>query len=140
MGAWGVGNFENDDAGDWVWELEKSKDKRLLHKTLARVTEVDEPDAPECSEALAAAEIVLAGLTKDHSQVPEEARNWLTAKTGLLFRKSKEFGASDAQLACAAVEQVLANSELVELWKESDEYHSWRSAQENLLNRLQSHS
>ena len=22
MGAWGVGHFDNDDAGDWVWELE----------------------------------------------------------------------------------------------------------------------
>lgn len=26
MGAWGHGPFDNDDAGDWVWELEESED------------------------------------------------------------------------------------------------------------------
>ena len=26
MGAWGIGNFENDDALDWLVDLEKSPD------------------------------------------------------------------------------------------------------------------
>ena len=34
MGAWGTGAFENDEAGDWVWELEDDDDKRWNHVLL----------------------------------------------------------------------------------------------------------
>ena len=140
MGAWGTGNFENDNAGDWIWELEKSRDKQLLHETLLRVTEVEHPHAPECNEALAAADIVLAGLSGDHSQLPGGARKWITARTGLFVRRSKQFGSLDAQMAGAAVRQILDNSELSELWKETDDNLPWRQMQEKLLESLQSHA
>ena len=139
MGAWGTGNFENDDAGDWVWELEKSKGKTLLHETLSRVASEDYPEAPDCCEALAAADVMLAGLTGDDSSLPDEARQWLAKKTGLFFKKARRFDTTDAMFASSAVEQVLANSELAELWDEADEGESWRTAQKHLLQRLQSH-
>jgi len=59
MGAWGHGNFVNDDALDSVIDLEKSTDTSLVVKALDDVIERagDYPEAPECSVALAAAEV-----------------------------------------------------------------------------------
>lgn len=34
MGAWGEKNFENDDALDWVYELEATTDLTVVSKTL----------------------------------------------------------------------------------------------------------
>ncbi len=140
MGAWGIGNFDNDDAADWIYDLEKSKSKTLLHKTLATVTDSEYPEAPECCEALAAAEVILAGLTGDGSNLPEEARKWLAAKTGLIVRKSKGFDSADAQQACTAVKQIVVNSELADLFGETEDGEAWQRAQEQLAKRLESHA
>ena len=140
MGAWGTGNFENDDAGDWIWELEKSKDKTLIRETLSRVANDDYPESPACSEALAAAEVVLAGLSGNDSGLPDEARQWLAKKVGWIIKRSRRFDAMDARLASSAVEQVLAKSELAELWEETEDGDPWRTAQKQLAQRLQSHS
>ncbi len=140
MGAWGIGNFENDDAGDWVYELEKSQGKSLLHETLSKVCTEEYPEAPDCSEALAAAEVVLAGLTAEVTSLPDEAKVWLGKKSGWLIKKVQRFDAKDAELALSAVRKVLANSELAELWDESDESESWRAAQAAMVRKLESHA
>jgi hypothetical protein len=38
MGAWGIGNFDNDDASDWVYELEEVEDMSLVEATLETIT------------------------------------------------------------------------------------------------------
>ena len=61
MGAWGIGTFENDDAGDWVDRLEESEGLTLLTETLAPAADPSGYlEAPTCTEALAAAEVVAA--------------------------------------------------------------------------------
>ena len=61
MGAWGVGPFENDDASDWVYQLEGAEDLELVRGTLeAAANPQGYLEAPTCSEALAAAEVVAA--------------------------------------------------------------------------------
>ena len=37
MGAWGSGNFENDDAMDWVADLEETRNLKLVKQTLREV-------------------------------------------------------------------------------------------------------
>jgi len=37
MGAWGAGNFENDTALDWIWDLKKSRKLRLIESTISAV-------------------------------------------------------------------------------------------------------
>ena len=39
MGAWGVGTFENDDASDWVYQLEGAEDLELVRATLQAAAE-----------------------------------------------------------------------------------------------------
>ena len=37
MGAWGIGNFENDMAGDWLYELGEYLDSDIASGTLATI-------------------------------------------------------------------------------------------------------
>ena len=62
MGAWGSGHFENDDAMDWVWELEADRDGSVVRAALGAVAEL--ADLPSTwrhlppSSAIAAAAVV----------------------------------------------------------------------------------
>lgn len=73
MGAWGVGSFENDDAGDWVWELEEAGDGSFLVDTLQPVADAAADKYVEVGEAacaLAAAEVVAAALGQPGDDLP----------------------------------------------------------------------
>ena len=63
MGAWGIGHFDNDDAGDWVWELEDSKSLAPVASAIATVeASPDYLESPDACVALAAAETIAASL------------------------------------------------------------------------------
>jgi hypothetical protein len=64
MGAWAVGNLENDDALDWLSELYQSRDAATIHAALSRVMEPLKGCAQDRAEftALAAAEVVACWL------------------------------------------------------------------------------
>ena len=140
MGAWGIGNFENDEASDWVWDLVKSKDKDFLHETLARAVGGELSNSSTCAEALAAAEVTLAGLNKEADNLPDEAADWLNKGTGLLRKKVKVFGPQDAILAQEAVQRISSSSELLDLWIESGNDSEWLELQNKLSERLASHA
>ncbi|RYD66813.1 MAG: DUF4259 domain-containing protein, partial [Verrucomicrobiaceae bacterium] len=74
MGSWGVLPFENDDALDWVWELEDAENFAVLELALEDVASAEAEDyieAPQAEEALAAAEVVAALLGKPLDDLPE---------------------------------------------------------------------
>jgi hypothetical protein len=131
MGAWGTGVFENDDALDWVYDLEKAKDTRRLVETLETVTKRGDAylEAPECCSALAAAQVVVAlggGSTPD---LPEECRKWVELHRG-------ERPTPLLALSLSAIERVGSNSELKELWTASDEAAKWYDGLSDLEERL----
>jgi len=114
MGAWGNGIFENDDAADWVGDLEEGGDASFLRSTLdavAGTTSSAYVDAGEASCALAAAEVVAACAGAPAGDLPEEVTAWvadhLEAATPELVQQAR-----------AAVARMLAGSELLELWSE----------------------
>ena len=132
MGAWGPGNFENDAALDWLYDFGEN-DFRLIDRTLAGVAAmqaVDELDADEASEVLAAAECVAAAAGFPPDDPPEELAEWLAENSPMPV--TPEYVA----LGREAVARVLAKSELWELWLESDEYGEWETAVANLQSRL----
>src|SRR5262249_17926919 len=77
MGARETGNFGNDDASDWVYDLQESSGADLLKEAFAAVNGNDYPETPDCCIALAAAEIVASAKGKPPSDLPEDARKWL---------------------------------------------------------------
>ena len=131
MGAWGPGVFENDDASDWVWELEDDSDGSVIIEALSAVvdTPVDEqPEAPECSNALAAAEVVAAARGNKAVELPTEASVWIQAHSDLV-----EPGL--LALASGAVERIAIDSELKDLWDEAGD-EAWGAVVSDLLSRL----
>lgn len=133
MGAWGFKSFDNDDAADWVYAFEE-QGAVLITETLKAATAEEEDDdyldASVCCEALAAAEVVAAVKTGDHSHLSEEAEAAL---------KSKADGIATPEvvaLALDAVKRVRAESELRDLWEESEDFEAWQKDVEALEKRL----
>lgn len=133
MGAWGSNSFENDYAADWVYEFEASGVAAIM-SALDRVSNLASDEyleAPEASIAIAAAEIVAAAGDEDLSRLSESARE------ALAKHKSAFAGLSLSGKAKSAVERVLAQSELRELWEEGEGGEMWLDAIAKLRERLQ---
>ena len=132
MGAWGSGNFENDTAQDWLYDFGEN-DFRLIERTLAGVASMvalDELDADEACEVLAAAECVAAAAGFPPENPPEELAEWLTENSPMQVKPAY------IEMARKAVARVLKKSELRELWLESEAFDGWETAVLNLQSRL----
>ena len=132
MGAWGSGVFENDDASDWVWDLEDDTDGHVVIEALSVVvdTPIDEqPEAPDCSNALAAAEVVAsARAAASTTHLPTEASVWIQANRALVTPAL-------VALASGAVERIALDSELKDLWDDAGNT-SWQEIVADLQARL----
>lgn len=132
MGAWGLKSFDNDDAADWVYDFEE-QGMPLIAQTLKAVLaeEVDDYlDASVCCEALAAAELVAAVKTGDHTHLSEEAEAALKSKPDNIATPE------NLELARDAVKRIRIESELRDLWEEADEFDDWLADVAALESRL----
>lgn len=131
MGAWGVGTFENDDAGDWADELGWTQGDTLLVESLSYVVELEEEflDSPEACRALAAAEVVAALRGAPAADLPEVVHKWVAQATGIDVDAL-------ARLSLQAIERIEIDSELKELWDETEHASEWYGLIANLKSRL----
>ena len=130
MGIWGPGSFENDDAIDWVAELETYSDDGLIVDALNFIIDQadDSPEAPDCNNGIAAAEVIAAQLGNLHKDCPEGFETWVEGRPAPSATKIAQ--------ARQAVEVIMADSELKGLWQDSDGLEEWQEAMEDLLSRL----
>ena len=133
MGAWDIGSFDNDDASDWLYDLEESTDTSVIQAALDAVNESEEdsPEAPDCTCALAAAEIVAALRGYPLESLPENAQAWVDTHDGMEV-------SSLVKPALAAVERIRTNSELKDLWEDGGESDAakWHATLDDLTARL----
>jgi hypothetical protein len=133
MGAWGVLAFDNDDANDWAYDLEEVDDLSLVESAFEVVEETDDYlEAPDASNALAACEVLarLNGKPGYKNSYTEKVDEWVAAHPLAV-------PAALIERANSAMDRILAdNSELKELWSESDENDSWLTSVEDLRQRL----
>ena len=133
MGAWGVGNFENDSAMDWVWDLKKSKRLKLLESTVSNVLDSKEYIVADLgSIGLAAAEVVAALNGKPLDRLPEDVSDWVKSQ-----RRRPDLKLTER--AREAVQRIKTEeiSELKQLWEEGDEPPTdWYAAVDDLIKRL----
>ena len=118
MGAWGRGPFENDDAADFLGDLEENPRWGPVVRALTRSRPRGYLEAPDASVGLCAAALIAA--KRDSSAVPGADE-----QSVLTELRSPPFYAGF--LAKLAIERIATRSELQELWEESDEYAEWRS-------------
>jgi hypothetical protein len=133
MGTWGTEIFANDDAMDWIAALEETDDMDVVERALRTVNDADGYlEAPDCSVALAAAEVVATILKKPGPDVPSEVFEWIA-------RVGREIPPSLPDDARRALDRVGADSELLELWEEAGDpgLGAWRATLTELRGRLE---
>jgi Domain of unknown function (DUF4259) len=126
-----TGNFGNDDASDWVYELEESDGPDVLKEAFKTLTGNGYPDTPACCIALAAAEVVAAAKGKPPVDLPDDLRKWLENQ------ENPNAIAALSKAAITAVNKISAKSELRDEWEESDFWREWQQVVEDLRRRLQ---
>ena len=130
MGAWSHGSFDNDDALDWVGELEEAEGTEPIAEAFDAVLGADDYlEAPEASMGIAAAEVVAALLGKPAAKLPDEVASWVVGKEPpkpALVKKAQR-----------VIERILKDSELKDLWADSEDSAKWQQEVEGLLRRLE---
>ncbi|HEY1068108.1 MAG TPA: DUF4259 domain-containing protein, partial [Pirellulales bacterium] len=124
MGAWSHEPFGNDVANDWADGLEEVNDFSHIEDAFDRVlTAEDYLDADEAQEAIAAAETLAKMLGKgtQTDAYTETVNDWAAAHplkpTPALLSKARN-----------SLARILADdSELRDLWSESDSFEPWKS-------------
>lgn len=134
MGAWGMGSFDNDDAADFLLDVTEGADLGPVREILATALDADEYlEAPDASQAIAAAEIVMAALGRPSAaaQQEDELMEWLA-------RAKPSADTALVSQAVKALDRILApNSELRELWEEGEEFAEWQTCVVALRAQLQ---
>jgi Domain of unknown function (DUF4259) len=129
VGAWGTGSFENDDAADWVAELETITPEELTRILVRAADDPEYLEGPGASVAVAAAEVVAALGGAPAVGAPAAITTW----TG----KHPQAGTAELKaVAVRAVERVRRNSELKDLWMEADGLNEWIAGLKELQGRL----
>lgn len=135
MGAWGTGNFDNDVALDFLSALYPREDGcELIERALETVLADDDSylGSHACSQALAAAEVVAALGGAPREWLSESLSDWVWYRRPV----AEDRLVALAELAANAVRQVRDDSELRELWMETDSADEWLVAVDDVAARL----
>jgi hypothetical protein len=134
MGAWGYLPFDDDATNDWAYGLDDVADLSLVEAAFDEIEAIgaDYLETDIASHALGACEVLARLLghpayTNAYTEKVDQwvARHKLTPSPALLKRAS------------AAIDRILgSDSELRQLWEESDDGDSWRRAIEELRVRV----
>lgn len=129
MGAWGHRNFENDDAMDGVGDLE-SRGLAWIEAAFASVEKGagNYVEAPECTSALAAAEVVASLLGHPSDDLPERVAKWAKGKP--------KPNPALVKRAVATIDLIAEASELKDLWADTEDFEPWMAVVANLRARL----
>lgn len=131
MGTWSHEPFGNDTANDWAYELEDQKDFTLVAQAIQEVLDNGSAylDSDIAVNAVAAAEVLAKALGRgtQTDAYTKKVDAWLASVTAKpaaeLLSKARD-----------ALRRILGpDSELRELWEDSDELESWESSMGALL-------
>ncbi|MCA9112253.1 MAG: DUF4259 domain-containing protein [Planctomycetaceae bacterium] len=134
MGAWGVQSFQNDTAGDWTDQFSRGEDLKLVQLAISRVLSKEDEylESDDACSAIAACEVLAAlnGQPCEKTPYSEHILQWISnhemeVRESLLIAGQK------------ALDRITSyDSELNELWEESEHYDDWLSAVDDLRVRI----
>lgn len=135
MGTWSTGSFGNDDASDFLSELQGVEDLSAIEHAIEEAEESGaELGADVAAAAVAACEVLAALLEQpgEDFEASTDASDWVDSV-------EVDVPASLTSRAVRVLATVLgAGSELRQLWQESGEYEVWRRSVFDLRSRLES--
>jgi hypothetical protein len=136
MSTWDSGAYDNDYALDWVQDLLETKNLELIETTLDNLIDMGggetELPAPFAAEALAALDVIarLQGRRGDDAE-EDEIDAWVA-------RCKRKVNAPLLEKARQALLLIVSEqSELNQLWRQSDDYDAWRAGVDALAARLE---
>jgi len=131
MGAWGRGPFENDEAMDWAWGLDGDDADDVVAEAVRSVAKGrGYLDSSDGTPAVAAATILAAAVDGRRDGLPPEA-------VAYLERRSAPPDPELRRTAVAALDRVTGeDSEVAELWDDSDDGPEWRESVDAVRRRL----
>ncbi|GGE45635.1 uncharacterized protein DUF4259 [Pedobacter psychrotolerans] len=130
MGAWGIKNFENDTACDWLVDFENNSDIKILEDIFNQILEEKEfIDDEESFITLAFLELIAIKFKLIETEL--EVNIHFTLSYGLIEK---------VLLASEKIVFFEDHSELRELWIESDDYEQWKNYQLFLIKSVRDYS
>lgn len=132
MSAWGISNFENDTALDWVNEIIHRKEVENFKESIdgfLKSFSVEETSLNDCSIFLTLAETIAALLGAPGQDFPEELQDWIETK----YIKIESSTIDNAK---KGVQLIMNGSEVREMYLDSGYFTSWEKTQKNLIKRL----
>ena len=132
MSAWGISNFENDTALDWVNEIIQEQEITGLKEsinTFLKDFSGESTSLIDCSKFLTAAETVAAIIGSPNEDFPEELKEWVESK----YIKIEQITIDAAK---KGVKLIMTDSEAKEMYLDSGYFKSWEKAQKDLIKRL----
>jgi uncharacterized protein DUF4259 len=131
MGAWGITNFANDTACDWIFSFEEEGTIDFIIKTIDKVFKGGYLDSDVTCEALAAIETVAAIRNKPGIDFPELDSTDLSVLAPSVNQSLQD--------TCKkAIDRILAatDNELYALWAGTDKLSDWINVQNDLSERI----
>ena len=130
MGSWGMGNFDNDTALNWVSDFVDNPKPGMVDEALRNMGDAKkQQDTAANEKALAAAEVVAAMKGSPSEELPAELDDMLQS---FKVKPNREL----LQLARQATLAVKTQSELRELWETTGDMEIWLEHVDDLLGRL----
>tara|TARA_B100001173_G_C16011689_1_gene558002 strand:+ start:465 stop:869 length:405 start_codon:yes stop_codon:yes gene_type:complete len=132
MSAWGISNFENDTALDWVNEVIHRKEVENFKESIdgfLKSFSLEETSLNDCSIFLTLAETIAALLGAPGQDFPEELQDWIETK----YIKIESSTIDNAK---KGVQLIMNGSEVREMYLDSGYFTSWEKTQKNLIKRL----
>lgn len=137
MGAWGTGFFEDDGACDFMDEIESSdQPKETIVAAFNEAIDGEYLDTDGASAVIVAAAYVDRWVNGTRFTAPDDD----PLEVDSFPERHPDQDLSDLKgVAVLALQKVLGDdSELKELWMESDEFEAWEGGVEQLIGRLDS--
>ena len=133
MSAWGIKNFENDVALDFVAEVIDNNGTLIKSFAEGFVTNfhTEETSLDECFAFLALCELFAAIKKKPSDDVPSELTDWLE-------RTLIELDNEPLKVCIKGLQLIINDSEAKEMYLDTEYFESWLDVQDDLLKRLKS--
>ena len=132
MSAWGISNFENDTALDWVNEIIQEQEVTSMEESITSFVNdfsVEYTSLMDCSKFLTIAETLAALIGSPDEDFPEELKDWVESK----YIKIEQSTIDNAK---RGVKLIMTDSEAKEMYLDSGYFKSWEKAQRGLIKRL----
>lgn len=128
MGSWGYTAFEDDSSLDFIGKFSATPSIELLNQAILNAKEAEYIDDEIGGRGLAAAEIVAAINGKPLVAIDDQLKAWTTSVSDPIDALKVS--------ALEIVQRIFEDSELREVWEDSDGLEPWGAAIEDLKSRL----